>query len=191
MIANAKRQIEEKKAKLGLLNLDDKSEEVAAKRAKVAASLASEHILKNGTNNKVLPTMGVTLPGGTVGTTAVGRPGGQPVEQMSAQERERYQNLIIDSEGRTVDKRTGEIVQIASRVPTLKANLKVAQQQLRQRLDKASTDLFASGLTSTISNATGILTSASANLQASLTAAAASTSAAVEQSEKFFDSRLK
>lgn len=126
----------------------------------------------------------------------VGTRQNQAAEQLTPQERDRLQNLIIDSEGRTVDKRTGEIVHIESRMPTLKANLKVAQQHQQRRSDKGSTDLFASGFASTISNASGILTSASSNLQASIattTASKPSTSASsvAEESEKFFDPRLK
>ena len=122
--------------------------------------------------------------------------GVQPAEQkqLTPEERGRLQNLIIDSEGRTVDKRTGEIVQIASRTPTLKANIKVAQQHRRHDQKGGSTDLFASGFASTISNASGILTSASSSIMATAMSSAASSAAssiAAEQSEKFFDPRLK
>ena len=173
---------------------DQKKDDLAAKKAKIAATLASAHlqnILANNTNNQA-PVAATPAVPGPVGT----RPNQAPPEQLTPQERDRLQNLIIDSEGRTVDKRTGEIVHIQSRMPTLKANLKVAQQQQQRRSDKGPTDLFASGFASTISNASGILTSASSNLQASIattTASKPSTSASsvAEESEKFFDPRLK
>lgn len=131
--------------------------------------------------------------------------------QLNAQERERSLNLIIDSEGRTVDKRTGELVQLQSRVPTLKANLKVQKRDLKSNMmlnsDK-KTDLFASGFASTISGglastlsavnqglassigAEGISSSAWAST-ATATASAAATSTTAQQNEKFFDPRLK
>jgi hypothetical protein len=38
---------------------------------------------------------------------------------------------IIDAEGRTIDKRTGEVVQIQSRMPTLKANIKAQKRDYK------------------------------------------------------------
>lgn len=159
------------------------------------ASVQVQNILKNGTNNQV-PTAAVA--GGEVvgGKAAVQNQQKQQAPPLTPQERERVQNLIIDSEGRTVDKRTGEILQIESRVPTLKANLKVAQQSMQKRLEQLKgtlgdkkTDLFASGLASTISG-TGILSSAT-GLKSAISTAGAPTTSSADLSEKFFDPRLK
>lgn len=183
-----------------LKNKEEKKEDVAAMRARAAASQV-QNILKNGTNNNKNAGAEVTPAVTTHTTTTAAVPGGKPQSvPLTPQERERLQNLIIDSEGRTVDKRTGEIVQIQSHTPTLKANLKVAQQQLRQRLadlkgekqQPFATDLFASGLTSTIVG-TGILSTA-AGLKSSISHAAAAllpSTSEQAQSEKFFDPRLK
>ncbi len=80
-----------------------------------------------------------------------------PQEQLqlqlqSQEERERSLNLIIDSDGRTIDKRTGELVQIQSRLPTLKANIQAKKRDIDSKIkkDASSQDLFASGIASTI-----------------------------------------
>lgn len=125
--------------------------------------------------------------------------------QQTAQDRERSLNLIIDSEGRTVDKRTGELVQIESRTPTLKANLKVQQKKdiKPTMLNDKKTDLFASGYASimtnsgitTMANSSSVMQGLKSNIAAAAgafaNAASATSSAATDQSEKFFDARLK
>lgn len=175
--------------------MDQKKEDLAAMRARIAASLASAHV-QSILNNNSKPQSNLP-PQAAMPPPATNQPGNQQHQarqqqqqqkQLTPQERERLQNLIIDSEGRTVDKRTGEIVQIESRTPTLKANLKAVQQTKRPGDNKpSSTDLFASGFASTISNSSGIVTSALPNLQSS----ASTSTAPGAGSEKFFDPRLK
>ncbi len=88
-----------------------------------------------------------------------------PQEQLqlqlqSQEERERSLNLIIDSDGRTIDKRTGELVQIQSRLPTLKANIQAKKRDIDSKIKKnaSSQDLFASGIASTISGLSSVFT---------------------------------
>jgi hypothetical protein len=113
IMATAKKMIEEKKAQLGLNAPKhgqpeaDKKAAILALKAKIAA--ASSHLEQ--TFEQQLGAFQRPL---TIAEQIA-------VAQHSAEERERSLNLIIDSEGRTVDKRTGAIVQIQSRVPTLKA----------------------------------------------------------------------
>ena len=133
-------------------------------------------------------------------------------QHESMLERERSLNLIIDSEGRTIDKRTGEVVQIESRLPTLKANLKAQKRDYKTamgtaasgaiipekqgRISGTATDLFASGISSTMSTTSTI--SQSSFLKPKLTPSAATTTTTTAattstegQSELFFDPRLK
>ena len=140
----------------------------------------------------------------------------QAMQQHQAQlERERSAYLIMDSEGRTIDKRTGEVVLIESRMPTLKANMKAQKRDSKTALGTAAsgsivppekreklgteTDLFASGISSTISTASSYLPTSFLKTNkltppapAAPVPAAASTSSLPEgQSEQFFDPRLK
>lgn len=46
----------------------------------------------------------------------------------SAEDRDRPVHVTIDKEGRTIDALTGEVLQLPSRVPTLKANLRVQKK---------------------------------------------------------------
>jgi U4/U6 small nuclear ribonucleoprotein PRP3 len=108
--------------------------------------------------------------------------------QQTVEERERSLNLIIDSEGRTVDRRTGEVVQIQSHIPTLKVNTK-RKRDATGAEKKQTTDLFASGIASTISG--GVSSVIASKLPASQNELAASNTSAEAQSEKFFDTRLK
>ena len=109
------------------------------------------------------------------------------MRQQTMEERERSLNLIIDSEGRTIDKRTGEVVQLQSRMPTLKANIKAQKRDYDQRERKA-TDLFASGIASTMSGIASVFNKL-VPAQPEPTPAAALNAEA--QSELFFDPRLK
>ena len=109
------------------------------------------------------------------------------MRQQTMEERERSLNLIIDSEGRTIDKRTGEVVQIQSRMPTLKANIKAQKRDYDQRERKA-TDLFASGIASTMSGISSVFNKLVPAPPEPTPAAALNTEA---QSELFFDPRLK
>ena len=117
-------------------------------------------------------------------------------KQENMQDRELLKHLIFDAEGRTIDKRTGEIVNIQSRTPTLKANMKVAQQQQQRRggdqrsntLEKSGTakDMFASGMASTMASTQSSSTmSSAANKQATMTTGGG------ELADQFFDDRLK
>jgi hypothetical protein len=45
-----------------------------------------------------------------------------------AEDRDRPVHVTIDKEGRTIDSMTGEVLQIPSRIPTLKANLRVQKK---------------------------------------------------------------
>jgi hypothetical protein len=45
-------------------------------------------------------------------------------------------HVTIDKEGRTIDSLTGEILQIPSRVPTLKANLRAQKKDIKQEQPK-------------------------------------------------------
>lgn len=121
--------------------------------------------------------------------------------QLSAQEREMSLNIIIDSEGRTVDKRTGQVVQIQSRTPTIKANLKTQKRDHKTMTggDKKNADLFASGIASTMSLG-GAASVFQAGIQSSLSNYSSNSQmlpptgpapAAEATSEFFFDSRLK
>lgn len=58
----------------------------------------------------------------------------QIIKAQTDEEREKSLNIVIDSEGRTIDKRTGEIVQLQSRVPTLKANLRLQKREIKSAL---------------------------------------------------------
>lgn len=49
---------------------------------------------------------------------------------FSAEERDRPVHVTIDKEGRTIDSLTGEVLQIPSRVPTLKANLRIQKKDI-------------------------------------------------------------
>jgi hypothetical protein len=47
---------------------------------------------------------------------------------MPSEDRDRPVHVTIDKEGRTIDSMTGEVLQIPSRMPTLKANLRVQKK---------------------------------------------------------------
>ncbi len=49
---------------------------------------------------------------------------------ISMEDRDRPVHVTIDKEGRTIDSMTGEVLQIPSRVPTLKANLRVQKKDV-------------------------------------------------------------
>ena len=46
------------------------------------------------------------------------------------EERDRPVHVKIDKEGRTIDTITGEVLQLPSRLPTLKANLRVQKKEV-------------------------------------------------------------
>jgi hypothetical protein len=46
------------------------------------------------------------------------------------EDRDRPVHVTIDKEGRTIDSLTGEVLQIPSRIPTLKANLRVQKKDV-------------------------------------------------------------
>jgi U4/U6 small nuclear ribonucleoprotein PRP3 len=183
MMAEAKRAIEEKKAQLGIVNkpvVDDKKATLDALRARVAAKIASSQIQSMMTSQSR-----VIDPQEAAEQEAV-------IQRVQSQEdRERSLNLIIDSEGRTIDKRTGEVVQIQSRVPTLKANLKVANK--RDYKTAMGGDLFASGIASTMSGLSSVYSGGVASAIAAAAAPAAKAAVAEKEAvdEKFFDPRLK
>lgn len=172
IMANAKKMIEEKKAQLGLnaqKQPDDKKAAILALKAKIAA--ASSQLEQRSDQIGFQRPMTIA-------------------EQISAaqqtqEERERSLNLIIDSEGRTVDKRTGEIVQIQSRVPTLKANIEAKKREITSRLKRSAGDM-SSGIASTISGISSVFSTIAP--EPSKEKAAAEEAA---QSELFFDPRLK
>lgn len=146
-----------------------------ALKAKIAASVASaqvQSILSSAT-----PTTGLTYQEQVV------------QRQQNIEERERSLNLIIDSEGRTIDKRTGEVVQLQSRMPTLKANLKSQKRDYRTALGGDKTDLFASGIASTISGVSSVYQGIKSILSTGPSVEAEAQDKAV--SEAFFDPRLK
>ena len=160
-----------------------------ALKAKIAASVASAEVQNMLEQNKKVDQTQLTIQEQII------------QRQLSAQERDMSLNIIIDSEGRTVDKRTGQVVQIQSRTPTIKANIKSQNRDPKTTTTekKGSMDLFASGIASTISMG-GAASVFQAGIQSSLSnfssnqqmlppSAAPSTSD--NASEFFFDSRLK
>lgn len=89
-------------------------------------------------------------------------------------------NLIIDSEGRTIDKRTGEVVQIQSRIPTLKANIKTLKRDYRTAMGGDNV----SGIASTISGVSSVFQGKSVEQEKKV-------ETEKEVTEAFFDNRLK
>lgn len=172
IMANAKKMIEEKKAQLGLntqKHPDDKKAAILALKAKIAA--ASSQLEQKFDQPGFLKPM-------TIQEQIL-------AAQQTQEERERSLNLIIDSEGRTVDKRTGEIVQIQSRVPTLKANIEAKKREITSRLKRSANDMN-SGIASTISGISSVFS----NIVSEPSKEKVATEEAV-QSELFFDPRLK
>jgi hypothetical protein len=141
-----------------------------ALKAKIAASMASAEL------SNIM-----------IGQTQVTLQEQMAQRQQSAQEREMSLNIIIDSEGRTIDKRTGQVVQIQSRAPTIKANIKAQKRDYKTAMSGTATDLFASGTASTISGISTV-TLGSSSVSAPTAAATAETEGV---SEAFFDARLK
>ncbi len=167
---------------------EDKQAALMALKARIAASVASAEVQSMlDQTTKYEPTQ-MTLQEQII------------QRQLSAQEREMSLNIIIDSEGRTVDKRTGQVVQIQSRTPTIKANLKTQKRDHKTMTgDKKNADLFASGIASTISLG-GAASVFQAGIQSSLSnyssnsqmlPPAGPTATTEATSEFFFDSRLK
>jgi hypothetical protein len=104
MMENAKRQIEERRTRLlASQTNEDRLATMTALQARIAATMGN------------LELKGVL--------------NAQQLKLQTAADRDKSLNLVIDAEGRTVDKRTGEVVQIQSRMPTLKANLRVQQKR--------------------------------------------------------------
>jgi U4/U6 small nuclear ribonucleoprotein PRP3 len=167
-MANAKKQIEAKKAELGLTSpAEEKKAKLLALKAKIAATNASAQIQSIIQRAETTPVLIDPII--------------ETIETM--EERERSLNLIIDSEGRTIDKRTGEVVQIKSRVPTLKANLKAQKRDYRTAMGN---DSLASGIASTISGLSSVLPGKAGQQ--------APKQADVDREmvdEKFYDPRLK
>jgi hypothetical protein len=175
---NAKKLIEEKKAQLGLTTTalastaksdqkqqiqEDKKAALIALKAKIAATTANSQI------QNILGSSQAALQEQLV------------QRQQSVAERDRSLNLIIDSEGRTIDKRTGEVVQLQSRVPTLKANLKVQKRDYKTAFGDKKADT--SGIASTLAGIESVI-------QESNQVKPTSTLATEDVSE-FFDPRLK
>lgn len=101
--------------------------------------------------------------------------------QQNLEERDRSLNLIIDSEGRTIDKRTGEVILMQTPLPTLKANIKTQKRDYRTAMGADKKD-FASGLASTITGTSSVLESkiGDKNIEGEK-----------EIVENFYDARLK
>ena len=162
---------------MGFVQTDDKRAKLLALKASVAASKISSQ----------LQTMITQTSESLVNATQQ-----QQQTQGSAEERERSLNLIIDSEGRTIDKRTGEVVQIQSRVPTLKANIKQSQKRDYKTVlgGGSGNDLFASGTASTISGVSSIYARGVAAAVATVQVPAPATEKEPSE-EQFFDPRLR
>jgi hypothetical protein len=106
MMESAKKQIEERKKVLNVN--EDRVSAITALQARIQATM------------------------GTLGTRGLVTLTQEQISNaQAAEERDRSLNLVIDAEGRTIDKRTGEVVQIQSRVPTLKANIRVQRRELK------------------------------------------------------------
>jgi hypothetical protein len=104
LMENAKRQIEERRTRLlASQTNEDRLATMSALQQRIAATMGN------------LELKGVL--------------NAQQIKLQTAADRDRSLNLVIDAEGRTVDKRTGEVVQLQSRMPTLKANLRVQQKR--------------------------------------------------------------
>lgn len=114
----------------------------------------------------------------------------QQIRQLSIEERERSLNLIIDSEGRTIDKRTGEVVQLQSRMPTLKANIKAQKRDYRTAMTGDKKGDAASGIATTMSGFSSVFTGVASviDTKAQPIPQPAPTEGV---SELFFDPRLK
>lgn len=180
IMANAKKLIEEKKAQLGIKignkQTEDKKAALLALKAKIAA--ASSNL------DRTLEA-----------TATVARHQLTPLEQLQVQqesqeERERSLNLIIDSEGRTIDKRTGELIQIQSRLPTLKANIQAKKRDYDSRIKKGGND-YASGIASTISGLSSVFSPSVSGLVSQIPNQAMPETNETPQSDLFFDPRLK
>ncbi|CAF0703588.1 unnamed protein product [Brachionus calyciflorus] len=169
ILANAKKSIEEKKAQLGLNKLaESKKDALIALKAKIAASVANAQV-KN-----ILDNVPVSIP--------TSFPDQLIQRQHTLEERDRSLNLIIDSEGRTIDKRTGEVVLLQSRMPTLKANIKTQKRDYRTAMGGDKSE-YASGIASTISGVSSVF-------QAKVVPEK-KPEGEKEVSEAFFDNRLK
>lgn len=179
IMANAKKMIEEKKAQLGInvaaKTTEDKKAAILALKAKIAA--ASSNIEQNFEVAQMQQKMIA--------------PQSQEQQQQTQEERDRSLNLIIDSEGRTIDRRTGELVQIQSRLPTLKANILAKKRDITSRL-KRSADSLSSGITSTISGMSTVFTD-QAGIESTIVGGekTVATDDTQAQTELFFDPRLK
>lgn len=163
MLADAKKILEQKKAEL---QKQSKLEALKARLANAAPQL--QNILQ-----RQVPT-----PDGNQLSV-------EELNKQAKEERERSLNLIIDSEGRTIDKRTGEVVQIQSRVPTLKANIKTVAQKRDYKTALGGGDMFSSGIASSISTSS-MVKSASGSSSGKL-----KSSDGGSAEEKFFDHRVK
>ncbi len=113
----------------------------------------------------------------------------QQQRQQTIEERERSLNLIIDSEGRTIDKRTGEVVQLQSRMPTLKANIKAQKRDYRTAMSGDKRGDAASGIATTMSGFSSVFTGISTVIEEKAQPVAPPVTEGV--SELFFDPRLK
>ena len=102
-MGEAKKQIEERKKNL---SVDDRFSALQALQASVASRMAN-----------LVPKVQLTPE--------------QIQNIQAAEERDRSLNLVIDAEGRTIDKRTGEVVLIQSRQPTLKANIRSKKKEIK------------------------------------------------------------
>lgn len=162
MLADAKKHLEAKKAELE----QKKRSTFETLKARIASATAAPQL------QSILQRQVLATPDG--GQLSV-----EELNKQAKEERERSLNLIIDSEGRTIDKRTGEVVQIQSRVPTLKANMKVAQK--RDYKTAMGGDIFSSGIASSInSTVSTIKTATTGKLKSSEIG-----------SEQFFDHRVQ
>jgi hypothetical protein len=62
--------------------------------------------------------------------------------QIPIEDRDRPVHVTIDKEGRTIDTRTGEVLQMQSRVPTLKANIRAQKREVfKQEFTKAAKEV--------------------------------------------------
>lgn len=177
IMANAKKLIEEKKAQLGITiqpAYDDKRATLSALKAKIAASTANLEL--------------------SIVSTQIMSPLEQiQMRQQTIEDRERSLNLIIDAEGRTIDKRTGEVVQIQSRMPTLKANIKAQKRDYKTAMFGDKRDSMASGINSTMSGMSSVFNGTNTVMSENVSANGYNaTNAPTESiSELFFDPRLK
>lgn len=149
MMQRARQQIEERKKKIKEVNPSYGTQPpgvVGQAKAKSAVDAALQNSAEQKAQKAAELQKKIQMRLSSLGVSSIKLPMPKPQEEPT--EMSMPKPLILDDQGRTVDT-TGKLLQIPSRVPTLKANIRAKQQeQFRQKLQEKPSEAEVAATTS-------------------------------------------